>query len=888
MPSIVFILFSFLFLSNIQRRSARAFGTPPFNELTDVIDTSKFASDEPPTDCTIGGNLTYDDIFDELLDAREGFIQNMRDAGGFINFLEQNRTFHDEVLLSLANSTSRLVEALECCRHPTSTLNLTYNYGCPRNTTVCLFDTRLDERKNVIGLYRPAGCCPVESSKGCFSGRPGNGLRGCCPGTHSCCFSNTPGVAEPRWMGCAKSHLQCCGDKICAPFHTCCRNPHGYVCCPRIGASCFDQDYSFYDRKFGSLSTDDSDGPILISDHFNITFGVDGCVPSHGAESGPIKYSYFVGKSTQRLTFNRYECGEPVQNRSNFLLRPLLITAPHDEKSLDEFGEPIYEFADPDGDNTPEDIKEALQELDIDLEQARHLISHGDLNFTKCGKHLCYGSTHFCVRRFTNTSFYTNHAFINITDILIIQQELEDLADANATDDIFPPPPLDQVVIDRVKDLCSPFNATYFDGLVDAGIFGNHFLWDTIYRTPIPSNCIVSNVEFRIKSYAVGCCPVNSTPCGSYPHSFSLPIPAEMPRTYSIFDPMIGCTLPGEICCAMETICPVGFNCHLNRYTSDGIHPPLMRFIEGVLKNDTSFVGDRREALLGMLRPGILSPFLSDPNISVGANILEHNHFLSAIDAFPMCCLEHSFPCQAEIHDPIIRNRIGRQFHYFCSLDPICKFPIWQSSYSSLPGGLVHRGVPAADLIFETPDIGRNGTYDYLEDILIPIADRSAGGEIDGKYSFPFRDESGNPIARKSGSSSCDPNVQFCGALDDATCEVGITTNKTNNPGNNIIRCTQLFGEFVEDDGDSRDLLLADLVTADILEQFPPPSFDSNIVTFDILGTEFEVNVTSIFSILSPLNCFFARSNDYTAQLVREQLYGEKLIGFPASCLLED
>jgi len=144
MPSIAFALISFLFLSNIQRCDFRRLGTPPFIEYTeeDVRNASAFADDEPPTDCTIGGNLTYDDIWDELLDSREEFLQAMRDAGGFIAFLEQNRTFHDDIIINLAKSTPRLVEALECCVHPTSTLGLVYNYGCPRNTTVCLFQLR--------------------------------------------------------------------------------------------------------------------------------------------------------------------------------------------------------------------------------------------------------------------------------------------------------------------------------------------------------------------------------------------------------------------------------------------------------------------------------------------------------------------------------------------------------------------------------------------------------------------------------------------------------------------------------------------------------------------------------------------------------------------------
>jgi len=512
-----------------------------------------------------------------------------------------------------------------------------------------------------------------------------------------------------------------------------------------------------------------------------------------------------------------------------------------------------------------------LNDLDIDPDLARHNIPHGDWNFTKCGRELCHASTHFCVRRTTNTSVYGNPHLANLTTILETHAELEYIAGLNDTDDVLPPDPLDDTYIQRINETCSNYTDEYFQGFLDAGVFQNHYLWYSVYKEPIPRDCILWEKTFRIRSNEVGCCPHGSAPCGSGGLSFESEIPAEVPQQYSIHDPIIGCTMPGEECCASETICPVGFKCCVNHYRTNGVIPPLIRYVETVLKNASISEQDLADAKMSMLRPALLAPLINDPAIGVSKILAEHPYFLSSLDAFPMCCPKHTFSCQAEHRNPGTRDLEGKQFYYYCSLDPYCMQPSVFSHRTTLRGNVVRNGVPttpiedAIDLDYDS-----SGTFSYNEDITETYFNFPPD-VINGGVSFPFVDRETEEI------------VQF--DLN-PTCYVDVRGGNDRS-----LKCGMLAGTLDSGDDDAEESPpinndpVLELLTEDFLSEYPIPEagvdYFPGIAKFDILGIEVVVNATSIHDILSPLEHWFLRFSDFTEQVTGEAYYGETFKDFP-------
>lgn len=148
--------------------------------------------------------------------------------------------------------------------------NITFNFLCP-NGTQCVVDDRSDAPNQLL-MSKPAGCCPVNLTKGCFSNNNLNGIDGCCGENQTCCYTSPP--LRREWVGCVDWPSQCCINQICPTGYFCCITPFAHTCCPN-GTSCYSQNF-----RIGSPAAN-------FTALFNITFGADLCIPLPGGNVIP-------------------------------------------------------------------------------------------------------------------------------------------------------------------------------------------------------------------------------------------------------------------------------------------------------------------------------------------------------------------------------------------------------------------------------------------------------------------------------------------------------------------------------------------------------------------------------------------------------------------------
>ncbi len=849
-----FLLFLLSFV--VYQTSSRLFVPPfvPFNFTNSASDVIPFEF------CAMNSTVHYPDIFPILVNESSAFLQLFADAGGLIKYFEENFNFttgeFPDEFFDLFNNTP-LWGGLECCIHPSSFLNLTFNFGCPANVTVCVFDPTVDYNTQVVALYRPAGCCPVESPNGCFTRRRGNGLVGCCPDEKpNCCFNSMTN----KWLGCVDDPGECCDDKICPYGYTCCRSKvgTGTVCCPRYGASCFDQDYFVYglNRSVHAVISeyyddmDPDEQPVKLGEHFGLIYGYHGCIPEPGGEFGPVSVDLYISNETDRYADDY--CDDKAQ-RTTYRLRPSLRRYAKHPDDLDSNGIPYYSF----GAIDPEDY-----DLQISAEAAR-FGSLEDLNFTSCGRHLCYGERDYCVYRYVNETRPINHRVVNVTDIIYAYELLVEESEIDTN--IEPPIPPDFEYLEYLNETCHMYNDTYLEQLINDRIYDGLVTGvgvNPYFEYLLPFDCLIFDIEYFLDSEALGCCPKNSTPCAGYPHSLTPEVRAEWPRMYSIFDPMLGCAMEGETCCG-AAVCPVGFKCCNNRFTADGGMGPIVP--NNKYPNSTSIVNM-------YLRPGMLYDLL------VNATPEERTYITDILDVHSTCCPTYSFCCQ--IDASFASAKTHRRFFYYCSVDPLCKIPIWNVGPSGITGGVVQklRGYPSQMIEDDfSLDYDSDGIFNYVTDILETYI-----------RTYPVIYES--PQTRRGNSNN----------LNDVKCTL---TVKDVGP---IMECGQLAGNFSSGSTENSRLYESNPSSVeknplrkiggavyetpsesrrgersfDVLSHYPPPP-ETNPVEFDILDYIFSINVTNIFTIETPLHYYFVQKRDYTIQLVLEGIFGLTFIGFP-------
>ena len=776
--------------------------------------------------CAVNASVFYDDIYDLLQNESEAFMEILRNS-------EQTSGMPPE--LSDMMDDSLVWDALECCTHPTSSLGITFDYGCPSGVSKCVFDPRLDYKKNVVGLFRPAGCVPVESPRACYSRQAGGGVLGSCPENKSvCCYAR----ASNYFMGCAHEEHECCEDKICPYGYTCCRlrghGGGGSVCCPRYGASCYDHDYFAHgvnESVVYSGPVGDPDDPIhyptKLSEHFNMTYGYHGCLPTPGGELGPVQITLYRSDPFREFDFDT--CLEGKE-RATYLTRPYLRRVARTEGDLHSDGYSNYLF---DGID--------LDDYDLTIsEDAQRFGGEEDLDFIECGRQLCYGMRDYCVYRYRNDSYPYAHRVINVTTVLEIYESELELANANLTDDIEPPATPNFEWLEKIDAMCSQYNDTYLQQLIDDGIYEGlvtHKFIDPQFYYLLPPECLMWDEEYIVKSHPLGCCPKNSTPCASHPYSLSPNLSAEWPEFHSLYDPMLACAMEGETCCG-GSVCPAGYKCCDIRFTVRGL-PALP--LDGSFNSTDHVTGGLPTRL------AILFDILNN------ASYDETSYISESFDVRHKCCPTYSFCCQADLSFTIFKNT-GRRFTYFCSVDPFCKIPIWNTGRYGHAGGVVHdmTAYPAQMRSDDASlDHNSDGVFDMVTDILETYKRRRT------------------PVGSTSGSHLTD--VKCSGTVD------------TEGGTGAIMSCGQL--SFSTPPSTSRRRHPR---TKRHIPNYPPPPEHSPIVSFDILGTIVTIDTTDIFSIASPLGHHFASFRDYTQQLVLESYFGTTFFGFPPEEVYEN
>jgi hypothetical protein len=775
--------------------------------------------------CTVNTTVFYDDVFDVLVNESVAFIDLLVGAGGldnlFATITATNSAYPSEIGELLENS--KVWETLECCKHPASPTDIRYNYGCPSGVSICVFDSRMDVRRDNIAVFRPAGCCPIESPSACFTIQPGGGLEGCCPTEKSVCCHNR---FSREFLGCAATPEQCCMDKICPTGYTCCRGRGGMggtICCPRYGGSCYNQDYYAYglnrSTSYGP-EYNDTEVAVKLSEHFGLSYGYHGCIPAPGGELGPVKRILYVSNRTRQFDFNGCRDGS---NRTKHLIRHHLRRIADRPEELGDDGYPLYEFGDVN-----------LVELGLNISQeAQRFGDIGDLDFINCGRHLCYGERDYCVHRYKNKSKPFNYRVINVTEILESFDELTDIANSNLTDDIYPPEPLNFAKLAQIDEKCKDYNTTYLYDLINDGIYVNLIEGGSIpvqLRYLLPVECLIFELEYEIESFPLGCCPKNSTPCGGHAHSLKLPLPSEYPTYHSIYDPMLGCAVEGETCCG-DSICSAGYKCCDIRLTVDGGRP--VATLNGNFNTSNHVTGT-------YLRPGLLFDLIDN------TNAFNRSYNTDILDVRFKCCPIYSFCCQVDADLGTLR-RTGKLAFFYCAVDPYCKIPISNTGSFSGASGLKMeiRGYPSQMLSDDMSlDYDGNGIFDFVLDILETYRFRHA--------EFP-----------KSGTPS----------------DVGKYQCNISLGGDNIIQCGKLTGEFQSPPNDA--IVEERRRHNSALDKYPPPPVLSPIVSFNILGTIVEVDTTSIFTMSSPLGHYFLQFRDYTEQLVLESYYRTTFVEFP-------
>jgi hypothetical protein len=775
--------------------------------------------------CSVNATINYADVFELLVNESRAFIDMIKNAGGIAALFSTGGTNGNteyppgipEILFS-----SPVWDALECCQHPTAPIPILYNYGCPKDVSLCVFDPRVDNRRDNVAVYRPAGCCPLEAPHACFPKQTGGGLEGCCPAHKSKCCHN---AFTQEYIGCAEESHQCCMDKICPAGYVCCKGRTGLggtTCCPRYGGSCYNQDFFAHglgqNVSFGP-NYNDTEGAVKLSAYFGLVYGQDGCIPAPGGEHGPVKKILYISNSSRQFDFNKCRDGS---NRTKQLVRHRLRRVATREEDIGEDGYPLYTF---------DAINLTALGLNINQE-AQRFGGIGDLNFTKCGHHLCYGERDYCVYRYENETIKVNFRVINVTEIVTEYFLVLDIANSNLTDDIEPPPPLDYVRLEQLEVRCGGYNNTYLQKLIDDKIYepilyGGHV--SSQFHYLLPMECLIYNHEYFIRSHPLGCCPVNSTPCAAFEHTLKLPLPSEYPKYHSIYDPMLGCALEGEICCG-NAICTAGYKCCDIRLTVDGGFAPIT--LDGESNLNGHVTGT-------YLRMGLLYDLLNN------ADAFNRTYNTDILDLREKCCPVYSFCCQIETGIETVKTT-GKLMHYYCSVDPFCKIPISNGGSFSGAAGIKMKikGYPAQMLSEDLSlDHNSDGIYDFVQDILET-----------NRYK--------NTIYAKSSSPSDIGKYQCNISLDNVNI---IECSKlNNNPRPPVVGVTPNTRRHYSP-----------------LDDYPPPPEKTPIVVFNILGISFEVDTTNIFSIESPLRHYFLQFRDYSEQLILEAYYGKTFIDFP-------
>lgn len=863
--------------------------------------------------CTVNGTVMFDEVYANLTLESQILLQVLQDAGGIISLynqfmqssahLDDGLSFPPEIYDLVVNS--KAWEAIECCSHPTSYLAHVHAFGCPRGVSVCVFDKRMDLKPDLISLFPPAGCCPVEAQKPCFGRKSGEGIKGCCSDEKPvCCYSDVDG----EWTGCATNREECCGDKICPVGYTCCRGKHliGNVCCPRYGGSCFDDNYFAYglNRAVKAATrpfyddTDPNEQPILLGDYFNLSIGYHGCLPVPGGNEGPTSFHLYVSDESKR--FADVYCSNHSE-RINQRIRPHLHRFATSSDELDDDLVPFYSF------DAPGLDLEALG-LNID-EEAQRFGGIGDLNFTACGRQLCYGERDYCVIRYRKERRSVNHRMINVNETIENYDILLTEAILNGT---ALPDPIDLETLNGLYELCNQYNNTYLNQLITDGIYGGLLTGEPVlpqFDYLLPTDCIVYDEVDDFRQHELGCCPVNSTPCAAFPESLSPDIPADYPVYYGLYDKLHGCASEGETCCG-RAICGPGLKCCSVRFTVDG-------GFNGILHDGS--INDIGRLTDIYIPPGLLYDAL------MGFPPEERAYLTGIFDIREHCCPIYSFCCQVDSSVNTTRKTTRRIFFY-CSIDPLCKQPIWPNGMDGAANHnkIMDKGYPSR-FVEDDPsnDFNSDGVFDFETDVLqifrqrkvqlyetdpltgepkiaqsTPLADIKCSlgikgigntmscGQLSGSFIPPT--ETNNQLSRRRGlqDASLPEDVMIMPNVPE-TALVIPNINHNIKPAWKGLRKigSRTKKRRAEAERKRRqEHSRSKRHTTPNIENYPPPPAEvtGEIVVFNLINDFFVVNTSSIFTIKSPINEYFLPYADFTIQLFLESVFGKSFIGFPS------
>jgi hypothetical protein len=189
------------------------------------------------------------------------------------------------------------------------------------------------------------------------------------------------------------------------------------------------------------------------------------------------------------------------------------------------------------------------------------------------------------------------------------------------------------------------------------------------------AGCYYKNYTHIEESYPVGCCPNNTTPCGSHDYTF-YEYEVNSHSSPFIYDTMLGCANENETCCYPQ-ICHAGSKCCTAKRTIEG-------------------------------------------NITLLQEQYINMTWISAEEGHNMCCPEDAYCCEfIPINASPLVGRPTLQSVPFCGLDENCLYNYFGNQRRKLPADRVQLTTPTTttyfeeDLVWRT-DKGVKGNFDPL------------------------------------------------------------------------------------------------------------------------------------------------------------------------------